>query len=459
MSEPPLKKQKKTPEAELGMQQGLLGLPSLETLRAVWTLRYGPFAETSSSENVEKKKPVAYQSELLLASAPGRINLIGEHTDYSEGFVFPCGLSRRTALVFRARPDSLVRVYAVDLDQAGEADLHLSTLEGKEKYPKFLHFLLGPCVELRQALKGGKLRGFDAVLSSTIPVGGGVSSSSALAVTAAVALRAINPVIEKEVSQAEFFKCICEGEWKWSGVRGGIMDQFTALNCQSDRAFVLDCRSAQPFSGYSRIKLPDDLGILIANTNVHHELIGTPYNDRRQSCEKAVSFVQQYLLQRPAEARPVTHLRDVDMALLMKAADHTAMDAQAYRRAQHVILENKRTLECAEALQKGDLILAGKLVNDSHDSLRDLYKVSCPELDIMVDIARSIDGVYGARMMGGGFGGCCVVFVDKARLPQISERLGKEYKLRCGKDGSMIPGAAGQGAVCGPFNQFSPTKL
>eukprot|EP00457_Paulinella_chromatophora_P007841 gb/GEZN01007867.1/.p1 GENE.gb/GEZN01007867.1/~~gb/GEZN01007867.1/.p1 ORF type:complete len:433 (-),score=39.93 gb/GEZN01007867.1/:168-1466(-) len=429
--------------------EGLLGLPSVKELRDKFNAHFGA------------QSGVIYTSDFLLASAPGRINLIGEHTDYSEGFVFPCGLGRRTALIFRARPDSLVRVYAADLDQSGEADLTTATLEKKELYPKFLQFLLGPCVQLRDALKPHPPPfGFDAVLASTIPIGGGVSSSSALAVTAAVALRAINPTLKAIVPAAKFFSSICEGEWQWSGVRGGIMDQYTALHCKSGRAFVLDCRTAQPFPVFSEVQLPNNLGILIANTNVRHELVGSPYNERRAACERAVKFIQEYQLQRPSEIRkPVSHLRDVDESLLMKAADHTNLDAQAYRRALHVIQENERTLECAKALQRGDLILAGALVNQSHDSLRDLFKVSCEELDIMVEIARSLEGVYGARMMGGGFGGCCVVFVDKARLNQVSERLAKEYKVKTGKEGSMLSGMAAQGAVVAPLNSFLVSKL
>jgi len=186
---------------------------------------------------------IKYTSEYLVASAPGRVNLIGEHTDYSEGFVFPCGLSRRVGMVLKARSDSVIRVWAMDINQLGQADLKTAALERKSEMPGFLQFGCGVGVQLRDALSPGTpIYGFDAVLSSTIPIGGGVSSSSALAVATGSALRAINPAIQKQLSWSKFFNCICEGEWQWSGVRGGIMDQYTSLNAEQDYAFVLDCR-------------------------------------------------------------------------------------------------------------------------------------------------------------------------------------------------------------------------
>jgi len=295
------------------------------------------------------------------------------------------------------------------------------------------------------------------VLSSTIPIGGGVSSSSALSVATALAYRHTNP--DFKPSQADFFRSICEGEWAWSGVRGGIMDQYTCLNAKEGTAFILDCRASDLHPKYKSVTLPDNVAILIANTNVKHELVGSPYNERRESCERAVKFIQEYInspdtretekdekeVKAHAKKHGVTHLRDVSLALLNYAADHTKMDARAYRRAVHAVTEDVRTIKTGEALIKGDLKTAGQLLNQGHVSLRDDYQVSCEELDIMVDIAQSSEGVYGARMMGGGFGGCAIVLVDPSKVKAVTARLESEYKKRAKIDATIVPSRAGNG--------------
>jgi len=300
--------------------------------------------------------------------------------------------------------------------------------------------------------------GFDAVVSSTIPIGGGVSSSSALSVASALAFRKANP--EFKTTDKEFFDAICNGEWTWSGVRGGIMDQFTSLNAKEGCAFVLDCRTSKIDPEFNHIPLPSNMAMLIANTNVKHELVGSPYNERRSSCERAVKFVQEYLKApkksdtteeeqkyKESQTQTVTHLRDVPWNLLGFAADGTSMDARAYRRAVHAVKEDVRTLRTAEVLRKGDLVSAGKLLNECHDSLRDKYRVSCDELDIIVEIAQSLDGVYGARMMGGGFGGCAIVLVAPEKQGAIITKIEAEYvKKTKGLHATVIPSRAGRGA-------------
>jgi len=268
-----------------------------------------------------------------------------------------------------------------------------------------------------------------------------------------------------QFSDKDFFDAICEGEWTWSGVRGGIMDQFTSLNAKAGCAFILDCRTSKIHPTYGQVTLPSDLRILIANTNVKHELVGSPYNERRASCERAVKYVQDYLnspdieettpeekeLKRKKKAAGVTHLRDVPLSLLLSTADYhnnksKLMDARAYRRALHAITEDTRTIKTAEAFKQNDLPTVGKLLNEGHVSLRDDYKVSCDELDVMVDIAQSTEGVYGARMMGGGFGGCAIVLLKPEYQDKVIKRLEIEYKKRTNIDATIIPSAAGNGA-------------
>jgi len=256
-----------------------------------------------------------------------------------------------------------------------------------------------------------------------------------------------------------FFRAICEGEWSWSGVRGGIMDQYTSLHAKEGGAFILDCRTSKPEPKFSHVILPKNVQILIANTNVKHELVGSPYNERRESCERAVKFIQTYLsaadpieitheekeIKEKAKKKGVTHLRDVSLELLLAAADYTKMDARAYRRAVHVITEDVRTIQTGEALVSGDVKTAGRLLNEGHASLRDDYKVSCEELDIIVDIAQQTKGVYGARMMGGGFGGCAIVLVAPEHVKSVTARIESEYKKRAKRDATVIASRAGKG--------------
>jgi len=206
-------------------------------------------------------------------------------------------LERYVTLLFSPRQDTMVNVVALDLDQKerkGSSDLSKISLENKKDVvPRFMHYIVGQADFLRKINNNKPLNGFDAVLSSTIPIGGGVSSSSALSVASALAYKKSNP--NWKPSDADFFKSICEGEWSWSGVRGGIMDQFTSLNAKEGGAFILDCRTSKPHPQYTHVVLPKNIQILIANTNVKHELVGSPYNERRESCERAVKFIQQFL--------------------------------------------------------------------------------------------------------------------------------------------------------------------
>lgn len=373
---------------------------------------------------------------MYLSSAPGRINIIGEHTDYNDGFVFPCGLDRHMLMVFRPRGDSIVRCYAKDLDEHGTCDL--ADVSDTKALPRFLQYVVGSGIFLSKEHNGGKpLNGFDAVITSLIPNGGGVSSSSALCVASAMCFRTANPALV--VTPEEFLLAICQSEWFYSGVRGGIMDQYSSLNAKEGCAFVLDCRTQAMHPDFTNIPFPKGVTILIANTNVKHDLVGTPYNDRRASCEEAAAAIAKAF-----PGKNVTHLRDANLDMLNKAKPQ--MRPVAYQRACHVLAEDKRTIACATALVKGDLKTAGELVNQSHNSLRDLYEVSCPELDHMVEAARGLKGVYGARMMGGGFGGCAIVLVQDKYAADVVPALHNEYKRRTNREPHILPSRPGSGA-------------
>jgi galactokinase len=253
------------------------------------------------------------------------------------------------------------------------------------------------------------VKGYDAVLTSTIPMGGGVSSSSAVTVASATAFKHVN---QPPLTSDEFTMLTGECEWEYSGVRGGIMDQFTSLHAQEGHALLLDCKTLEA----KQIPFPTEkAAILVVNTNVAHELINSPYNQRRLSCEAA------------AKAMGRSKLRDATFADL--TAIQSKVDRETYNRALHVIGEDTRTLNAAELLAAGEMVEVGSLVNQSHDSLRDLYEVSCPELDAVVDAARSYSGpgVYGARMMGGGFGGCAIVLVEPSQADAVTKHLRETF--------------------------------
>lgn len=383
----------------------------------------------------DNKKPV------YLSTAPGRVNIIGEHTDYNHGYVFPCGLDSHMYLVFRPRDDAVVNVYAIDLDEKGSANTALVDFKkDKESLPRFLHYIVGPVKFMqKQSSCPAPLRGFDAVLTSNIPNGGGVSSSSALCVAAACAYRSVNAEVLSGMSDHDFLMSVCEGEWAWSGVRGGIMDQYASIHSKEGCAFVLDCRKGAIHPDYHHIPLPANLTLLVANTNVKHDLVGTPYNDRRASCERAAAGIQATF-----PSRKVTHLRDADMKMLEESKDR--IDPEDYQRALHVIREDVRTLACGDALKAGDLQRAGQLVNESHEDLSKVYEVSCPELDTMVKLVRTYPGTYGARMMGGGFGGCTICLVEPEKADAIIAQLTVDYKKATGRDPHIIATKPGSGA-------------
>jgi len=352
----------------------------------------------------------AYGKTPRIFSAPGRVNLIGEHTDYNEGFVLPVAIDRRTYVAAATNGSDTVQARSFDLNEAAAFALHepntsLST--------RWLGYIAGVAFEVE---KGGvRLSGSDIAISSDVPVGAGLSSSAALEISAGLAFLALNGARLDATSLALAAQ---KAEHTYVGTRCGIMDQLTVSVAQKSHALLIDCRSLEV--KHINLNLPQAM-IVICNTNVKHELASSAYNQRRHECEATVEILRKYL---PA----VRALRDVNVSDLKRHGK--ALPDVLYRRARHVVTENARTLEAAIALKNGDAEKMGKLMAASHVSLRDDYEVSSAELDLMVELAEKCEGVFGARMTGGGFGGCTVNLVHRDDVEAFTNFISNEYRAR-----------------------------
>lgn len=343
-----------------------------------------------------------------LVAAPGRVNLIGEHTDYNDGFVLPMAIERYMVLAADRNPSRDVTIHSITTGETARFSVRRPPARGE---PHWSNYLRGVVAGFQQ--RGGKLTGFDAVIDSSLPYGGGLASSAALEVVTATLLEAIAGRTLDPVEKA----LLCQqAEHDYAGVPCGIMDQFTSVLAQENHALLLDCRSRTT----TPLHLSDPaVTILIVNTHIRHKLADGEYARRRAECEAA------------ARALKVPALRDATLKAL--EARRRKLDPVVFRRARHVITENQRTRQAARAIQAADWPAFGRLMYASHDSLRDDYQVSCPELDAIVDIARSIpdkEGVFGCRMTGAGFGGCALCLVRTEALQRITRKLGEAYERK-----------------------------
>jgi len=341
----------------------------------------------------------------LIVSAPGRVNLIGEHTDYNEGFVLPMAIERRLWVAGRKRNDQRVRLRSLNRKKATTFSLPELQREGHwADYPK------GVMDQLRQ--RGFPLQGFEALFYGDIPVGAGLSSSAALEVASSFLLEKLLGFSLEPVERAK----LCQrAENEFVGTRCGIMDQLISCLGQKDHALFIDCRSLDyrsvPFAleGYR---------VAICNSKVQRGLVDSEYNARRRECEEGVRLL--------AEKLPnIRALRDVSFEQL--DTHRSALPEKVYRRSRHVITENDRVLKAVAALERGDLRNFGEYLNQSHESLRADYEVSCRELDILVELARSVEGVLGSRLTGAGFGGCTISLVPENRFEEFREKILQGY--------------------------------
>lgn len=343
--------------------------------------------------------------------APGRINLIGEHTDYNDGFVMPVAIDLYTQVTIKPRDDRKLRLHSENFSESIEFNLDEPEPRTSRHWSDYVR---GAAIVLEQA--GYRLRGADLAIQSNIPIGAGLSSSAAIEVATALALIDNSDL---DVDRVQVAKLCQRAENEFVGMRCGIMDQFVSCLAREGTALVLDCRSLE----YRLLPLPENVRLVICNTMVKHELGASEYNTRRAECEAGVRHF--------ARALPsVRALRDVSIRDLQE--HRRELPELIYKRCRHVITENDRVTDAAGALKRGDLLRFGELMHESHRSLRDDYEVSCAELDAMVDLANQVEGVYGARMTGGGFGGCTVNLVTADRVVDFKLAVAQGYERKTG---------------------------
>ena len=369
-----------------------------------------------------------------VAFAPGRVNLVGEHTDYNDGFVLPMALDLGVTLAFRPRTDDLLRVHSADIPQTRDLRLaelrHRVSVEPDRRGQRGGWFGYVAGVAWAMLGAGMPLRGTDIALASNLPMGGGLSSSAALEIGIARTLAA-SADLEWDPKAAALLAQRAEREF--AGVACGIMDQLAVAAARERCALLIDCRSLDTRD----VPMPDGLAVVIFDSGVKRDLASSAYNERRASCERAADAIR-------ARHAHVMALRDATREMLDEAKP--SLSESDYRRARHVIEENPRPAVMSEALVRGDLAAAGRAMRDSHASLRDLYDVSTPELDALVEAAASVRGCYGARLTGAGFGGCVVSMADAGARDTLIEHVTADYRTRTGRETHAIVSRASAGA-------------
>jgi galactokinase len=356
-----------------------------------------------------------------LAVAPGRVNLIGEHTDYNEGFVLPVAIDRTVSAAFAVRSDRQVRVLSLEFDQEDSFSLNdIERLQGDV----WSNYVRGVAAVLEEA--GYRLTGLDAAVQGDVPVGAGLASSAALEVAVLGAFQRAAALTIDPRDQALLAQ---RAENEFVGVACGIMDQIAAVMGRRDHALLIDCRSLETEAVPLNLAA-DGLKIVVAHTGVRRALSDSAYNQRRQECSRAAQMLAEVVV-----ARPVRALRDITSNDL--GAHEGSLPEPLARRARHVLRENERVLKSVEALGRGDLLTFGELLYASHRSLARDYEVSSPELDLMVQLASCLEGVVGARMTGAGFGGCTVNLVHETAIDSFREQVIEPYRRRTGLPAEM----------------------
>lgn len=362
--------------------------------------------------------------------APGRVNLIGEHTDYNGGHVFPCALTIGTYGIARKRDDNKIRFYSANFSKLGVIETSLDDLVPSEKagwtnYPKGVMWTFEK--------RGYKLTsGVDFLIWGNIPNGSGLSSSASLEVLTGVMLRDLFGF--DEITMQDLALIGQYSENNFNGMNCGIMDQFASAMGKKDCAIFLDTSNLN--FEYAPVKLPD-AKIVITNSKVKHSLVGSAYNDRRNECEAALKD-----LQKVTDIQTLGDLTEEEF----EAHKEAIQDSVCRVRAKHAVYENQRTIKAVNALKENNIEEFGRLMNASHVSLRDDYEVSCEEIDILVDLAWQIPGVIGSRITGGGFGGCTVSIVKNDAVDTFIDTIGKQYKEKVGHEAEFYVVEIGDGA-------------
>lgn len=355
-----------------------------------------------------------FDQDYKLIKSPGRVNLIGEHTDYNDGFVLPAAVEQSICLAMNVSDTSKCHFYAVDKNEVYETDLSKGIQKSEKGWP---NYLLGVVDQLQK--KGYQVKGFNCVFGGNVPIGAGMASSAALEGGVLYGLAEIHGW---EIPPIEMARIAQKAENDFVGVQCGIMDQFASLNGQKGYALKLDCRSLDyeyfPFC-------QNGVRLVLCDTQIRRELAASEYNIRRQQCEQGVEILKQW-------DDSITSLRDVELKTLLSHEDD--MEPEIFKRCKYVVEENKRVVKACEDLHEGDLDSFGQRMYKSHLGLQLEYEVSCKELDLLVDIARNVDGVFGARMMGGGFGGCTINLVEEEEAEAFAETIREQYYNEIGQE-------------------------
>ena len=371
----------------------------------------------ASLAELEPEAVRAAPDGVVVVRSPGRVNLIGEHTDYNDGFVLPAAIDLEIRICFVATDDRRVELTRLDTDERLGFELDAIGSPREE----WIDYVAGVAQALAE--RDVPMRGLRGVIASDLPISSGLSSSAALELGAAWALAVERPPLEP----MEMALVGQRAENSHVGVRSGLMDQFAVAFGERGAALLLDCRSRE----HETVPLPlERARLVVCDSQAPRELANSAYNERREQCELAVAQLR-------AAGEVVDSLRDVDMLMLDRHA--ARLDPVARARAHHVVAENERVLATVAALRQGDLAAVGRLFAESHASLRDLYQVSSAELDALVEIAQATPGVIGARMTGAGFGGCTVNLVEPEALERFTEAITGEYPGRTGREATVYP--------------------
>ncbi|MCL4539730.1 MAG: galactokinase [Bacteroidetes bacterium] len=387
--------------------------------------------KVAMEEDIRKELFKLYRLEFgkspeVIASAPGRINLIGEHTDYNEGFVLPIAIDRRTYTAAGKRGGKLFIAYSKELGKKTSFEM----FPGRFEHSNFwVNYIKGACSLLNDVKS---VEGTNFAIGSTVPRGSGLSSSAAYVVSIIEAVSYLYDIRLKNIEVPMLAQRI---ENEFVGVQSGIMDPFVAKFAQTENAILVDTRSLD----YEYVPVPPDCSILVCVTGIKRALATTEYNKRRQQCQQAVDALSERL------DRKLNSLRDVTVDELKNVEGE--IEQVLYMRALHILTENDRALKAAAALKKDDRELVGKLMLESHMSLRTNYEVSSPELDAFVEIGEQLDGVYGARMTGAGFGGSAICLVDADDEESLATEIDRRYKERGYENGSVFIARSGSGSV------------
>ncbi len=379
----------------------------------------------STADSLAERFEEAFGAKPRIFRAPGRVNLIGEHTDYNDGFVMPSAIGFYTWIAASPRRDGTLHVRSEEFHET--VDLSLQELNGPPR-KHWSDFVRGVAAVLQS--RGYRFGGANLIIEGQVPMGAGLSSSASLEVAIALALLSAAPT---NAAPLELAKMCQRAEHEYVGTRCGMMDQFIAVFGQVDHALMLDCRSLQAES----LAIPHDVRLVICNSMVKHVLASGEYNRRRADCETGVSILKRSLPQ-------VTALRDVSPQQL--ESHRQELSDVVYRRCRHVTSENQRVLDAAGALRSGNLGEFGRLMYESHRSLRGDYEVSCKELDLLVEIASECKGVYGSRLTGGGFGGCTITLVDSNHANEFQQKLSRRYQEATSITPAIYVCSAAQGA-------------